>query len=207
MREPAWLPGLAALVVVGLFAFGLQMNGGPPTRATFTLRDLSPPPTREVAATIRLNPSDAAEHAEWVNVTGWQGGGSVVDPLHKVAPGIYRTTKPIPAYDNWKVTMRLHKGATVASVPIYMPADPAIPVQGIPARRHFTRTFVRDKKNLQREQKGDVPGFLTTLAYLIVLAIGLGLAGSLAWGLARLDRTAATREPQLRREKAEQLVP
>ena len=30
----------------------------------------------------------------------------------------------------------------------------------------MTRDFVLDKKNLQREQKNDVPGFLTTLAYL-----------------------------------------
>jgi len=186
--EPRWAPALAAVVVVGLFAFALPMNGGPPTRAHFTLSELSPPPARKVAATVRLDPRDAADHAEWFNLTGWQGGGSVVDPLHRIAPGVYRTTKPIPVHGNWKVTLRLHKGRTVAGLPIYMPPDPAIPVKGIPARHSFTRAFVRDKQNLQREQKKGVPGFLTTGAYLAVLAIAVGLLAALAWGLARFAR-------------------
>ena len=93
-------------------------------------------------------------------------------------------------YDNWKVTLRLQKGRTVASLPIFLPKDEAIPVPEVPARPHFSRSFVRDKKNLQREQKKGVPGFLTTAAYLIVLAIALGLLSSLAWGLARFARSS-----------------
>jgi hypothetical protein len=189
--EPLSAPALAAVVVVGLFAFALPINGGPPTRAHFTLRELSPPPARQVAAALRLDPPDAADDAEWLNVTGWQGGGSVVDPLHRIGPGVYRTTKPIPVHGNWKVTLRLHKGRTVAGLPIYMPPDPAIPVKGVPARRSFTRVFVRDKENLQREQKKGVPGFLTTGAYLVVLAIALGLLAALAWGLARFARRSS----------------
>lgn len=38
-----------------------------------------------------------------------------------VGPGTYRSTRPLPVYDNWKSTLRLHKGATVAGLPIYMP--------------------------------------------------------------------------------------
>jgi hypothetical protein len=178
----------AALVVVGLFAFALPMNGGPGTRARITLRDLSPPPKRTVAATIRLDPRDAADEAEWLNVTAWQGGGSSVDRLHKVREGVYRTTKPVPVYDNWKVTLRLHKGRTVAGLPIFLPKDEAIPVSEVPAEQRFTRRFVRDKKNLQREQKKGVAGSLTTAAYLVVLAVALGLIGALGWGLARFGR-------------------
>jgi hypothetical protein len=186
--EPGWPAPAAALVVVGLFAFALPMNGGPQKTADFSLRDVSPPPQRKVAATIKLHPRDAADNAEWLNVTGWQGGGSVVDPLHKVSEGVYRTTKPIPVYDNWKVTLRLQQGRTVAGLPIFLPEDTAIPVKAIPARAHFTRRFVRDKKNLQREQKKDVPGFLTTAAYLLVLGIFLGLFAALGWGLVRFAR-------------------
>jgi hypothetical protein len=186
--EWRWAAPAAALVVIGLFAFALPMNGGPPTRAQITTRDLAPPPKRKVAATIRLHPRNAADDAEWLNVTGWQGGGSVVDSLHKIREGVYRTTKPIPVYGNWKVTLRLHKGRTVASLPIFLPKDQAIPVPEVPAKARFTRSFVRDKKNLQREQKKNVPGFLTTAAYLLVLAIGLGLFGALGWGLARFAR-------------------
>jgi hypothetical protein len=170
------------------------MEAGPRTRAELTLRDVSPPPKREVAGTVKLDPPDAAEDAEWLNITGWQGGGSVVDFLRKEREGEYRTTKPIPVYDNWKVTMRLHKDRTVASVPIFMPQDEAIPVPEIPAEPRITRNFVLDKENLLREQKDDAPPFLTTAAYVIVLLIGLGLFASLGWGLARFGRLTGVEE-------------
>jgi hypothetical protein len=183
--ESRWPVPVAAVAVIGLFVFALQMGAGPPTKATFALHEVSPPPKRMVAGTVKLDPPDAAKNAEWINVTGWQGGGSVVDPLKPIGNGVYKIDKPIPVYDNWKVTLRLQKGRTVASAPIYLPKDEAIPVPEIPAKANFTRPFVRDTKNLQREQKKDVPGFLSSAAYILVLLIGLGLFGSLGWGLAR----------------------
>jgi hypothetical protein len=192
--EPRWAAPAAAAIVIGLLAFALPMSGGPGVLAEVSLRDLSPPPERTVAATVRLQPRDAADDAEWLNVTGWQGGASVVDALREVSQGVYRTTRPIPVYANWKVTLRLHKGRTVASLPIFLPKDEAIPVPEVAAKPSFTRSFVRDKQNLQREQKQDVPGFLTTAAYLLVLAIALGLLSALTWGLARFGRLAQARE-------------
>jgi hypothetical protein len=183
--EPRWPVPVAVVAVIGLFVFALQMGAGQPTKATFSLHEVSPAPKREVAGTVKLQPADAAKNAEWINVTAWQGGGSVVDPLKPIGNGVYRIDKPIPVYDNWKVTLRLQKGRTVASVPIFLPRDSAVPVPEIPAKAHFTRAFVRDKQNLQREQKKDVPGFLSTAAYLVVLAIFIGLFGALGWGLAR----------------------
>jgi hypothetical protein len=186
--EPRWAAPAAALVFIGLFAFALQMDAGDRTTARVTLREVAPPPERTVAATIRLDPPDAADEAEWLNATAWQGGGSVVDALREVRPGVYRSTKPIPVYDNWKVTLRLHKDSAVAGLPIFMPEDEAIPVKEIPARPSFTRRFILDKENLQREQKKGVSSALVTGAYLAVLAIALGLLGALAWGLARFAR-------------------
>jgi hypothetical protein len=192
--EWRWAAPAAALVAIGLCVYAAPMEAGPRTRAELTLRDVSPPPKREVAGTVKLDPPDAAEDAEWLNITGWQGGGSVVDFLRKEREGEYRTTKPIPVYDNWKVTMRLHKDRTVASVPIFMPQDEAIPVPEIPAEPRITRNFVLDKENLLREQKDDAPPFLTTAAYVIVLLIGLGLFASLGWGLARFGRLTGVEE-------------
>jgi hypothetical protein len=126
-------------------------------------------------------------------VSSWQGGGSVIDPLRRVGEGVYTTTKPIPVSGDWKTTLRLQRGASVLSVPVYMPNDPAIPAKGVPASAHFDRAFVYDKKNLQREQKKDVPSILTTLAYLAVLALALGLIALIVWGLMRVDR--AYRDP------------
>jgi hypothetical protein len=106
----------------------------------------------------------------------------------KVGPGTYRTTKPIPVYDNWKSTLRLYQGAMAAGLPIFMPADPAIPVKEIQARPRFTRTFLGDKKNPPREQKKGVSPGLTVGAYVIVLGIFTGLIAALAWGLQRFAR-------------------
>jgi hypothetical protein len=52
----------------------------------------------------------------------------------------------------------------------------------------MTRTFVLDHKNLQREQKPDVPGWLTLAAYLGVGAIYFGMIFIVGAGLARLER-------------------
>ncbi|TMK39452.1 MAG: hypothetical protein E6G56_10820 [Actinobacteria bacterium] len=205
--EARWAPAAAAVVVIGLFAYALPMQGGPPTSARITLHDITPPPHRTVSATIALQPPGRADHAEWLNVTAWQGGGSVVDPLHRVREGVYQTTKPIPVYGNWKATVRLHNGSTVAGLPIYFPEDRAIPVPGIPASGSFERGFVRDKKNLQREQKPGVPGVLTLGAYLLVLAVALGLLGSLAWGLGRFARLSTGRGERRRAAGARPGVP
>ena len=59
--------------------------------------------------------------------------------------------------------LRLHKGNAVLGLPVFLPEDPAIPAKEVPGRAASSRaTFVLDKKNLQREQKQGVPGFLTT---------------------------------------------
>jgi hypothetical protein len=189
--EARWPAALAPIAVIGLFVFALQMDAGPHTTATFSLHDVKPSPKREVAGTVKLQPAGAAKDAEWLNVTAWQGGGSVVDPLKPSGNGVYKIDKPIPVYDNWKATLRLQKGRTVASVPVFLPKDEAVPVPEVPARANVTRPFVLDKKNLQREQKKDVPGFLSGAAYVIVLLIGLGLFTALGWGLARFAKLSA----------------
>jgi hypothetical protein len=156
---------------------------------------------------VRLNPPDAADGAEWFNATAWQGGEgrSVVDELEETAPGEYRTTKPIPAHGNWKVTLRLHRGRAVDGMAVYFPEDKAIPAPGIQASPSFKREFQRDKKLLQREQKPGVSGALTTFGYLSVLLIAILLVGANAWGLARFGRTgrpAPAREAAPGREAA-----
>jgi len=187
---PHWPVPLAAVVAVAIVAFSLPMPTPARTiRATVATRDLTPAPHRTIAARIKLDPPGAARDAEWLNITGWQGGASVIDPLRKVAPGTYQTTKPIPVWGNWKTTLRLQRGRAVLGLPVFLPEDRAIPVKATPALGHFTRAFVFDKRNLQREQKRDVAGWLTTAAYLAVLALALALVAGIAWGLRRVERS------------------
>jgi hypothetical protein len=151
-----------------------------------------------VNADVRLSPSDAADNAEWLTATAWQGDGFVVDRLRKVAPGRYRTTEPIPVHGNWKALIRLHNGNSLTAVPVFLPRDQAIPAKEVPARAQFTRTFVADHQILQREQKA-AASWLTIAAYLVVVAIALSLLALLVWGLHRLasgGQAGASRPPR-----------
>ena len=113
-----------------------------------------------------------------------------VDRLERISQGVYRFRTPAPAYGDWKTVLRVQNGRTIMGIPIYMPADAAIPgAKEVPATANFTRTFVSDHDLLQRERKDDIPGWLWTAACLVVLALSLMFMASLAWGLARVART------------------
>jgi hypothetical protein len=204
-RRAALAGGLVLLAVIG-WALPLSTSG--PERAQVALKDIQSGSRRTVAATIKLDPPGSVKDPEFMNVTAWQGGRTrVLDPLEKVGPDVYRTTKPIPVYGSWKSTLRMQQGDALISMPIFLPEDRAIPAQEVPAKASFTRGFLADKKVLQREQKAGVPGFLTLSAYLTVLAIALSLIALIAWSLLRVDRGEARwREAGRTRRRQAELV-
>src|SRR5687767_5940399 len=201
-RRAALVAGLVLIAVIG---WALPMSDSGPERAQVALRDIDRGEQRTVAATIRLEPRDSVDDPEFMNVTAWQGGGSVVDPLEKVAPGVYRTTKPIPVHGGWKSTLRIQRGDALISMPLFMPKDEAIPAAEVPAKANFTRAFQPDIEVLQRERKEGVSPALTLIAYLTVLAIALSLIALIAWSLLRVDRGEAyrPRSGRTRRARAE----
>jgi hypothetical protein len=168
-------------------------------RANVALTDVNSGPERTVSATVKLDPPDAADGAEWLTITSWQGGGLVVDRLTKTADGTYRTNEPIPVHGTWKSMIRLHHGRSLMGAPVYLPEDQAIPVAGVPAERSFTRGFQTDHELLQREQKSAAPA-LWAIAYAAVIGIALGFLALLAWGVHRLaaaaDGTPPSTPPQ-----------
>jgi hypothetical protein len=173
---------LAIVAVMATFLVPSEPDG---YRATVTLTDERPAPNREVTAQVRIEPADAADDANWVQMTSWQGGGRIVDRLERTGPGTYESTKPVPVYGDWKTMLRLHEGNALLGIPVYLPEDPAIPAPEVKAEQHFTRTFVDETTILQRELKDDVPGWITVAASLIVLLISLSFILALAWGLGR----------------------
>jgi hypothetical protein len=188
-RIPRAALPVAAAAAVGVIAFWIPVNAGPGVRASFDFNVQNTPDGRLATGTVQLDPPNAADGAYWFNVTSWQGkdGPAHIDTLDQIGPGRYRITKPIHVDGTWKTTLRLHKGRELAGLPIFLPADPAIPVSEVPVASHGTRAFVLDHKNLQREQKPDVPGWLTLAAYLGVGLISLGLIFVVGWGLSRLE--------------------
>jgi hypothetical protein len=193
-RVPGWVLPAAVIAAIAVIAWPLPLDAGSPTSATVALTQASGPPHRTVNAIVRLAPRNAADHADWLTVTAWQGGGLVVDRLRRVGEGVYQTTQPIPVYGKWKAMLRMENGRAVDAVPIYLPADPAIPAKAVPATSRFTRPFVRDKKVLQREAVGGSEA-LAVPAYLALLAIVVAWLVTLGWGLRRLERTAGEPYP------------
>lgn len=198
-RSPRFALPLAWAGALAVIAIALPMQAHD-YKATVSLRDVNSGPERSVLATVKLDPPQAADNATWFNLTSWQGGnglfqssivGQWVVPLHKVGPGVYQSTTPVPVYGKWKTLLRLGTVSSLQAVPVYLPADPAIPAKGVPATPTFTRTFVPDKQILQREAVGGSIA-LQRAAYILLAIIGLIWVAGIAFGLRRLDRSAAS---------------
>ena len=191
-----------AVFVLGAVALSLPKPPDEGVRGTVTLRELPSEDGREVAAQVRITPASAAADPEWLTLTAWQGGGSVIDSLSEVRPGLYETNEPVPVSGNWKSLIRLHQGRSLIAIPVFLPEDTAIPAKEVPALSSFTREFRSDFEILQREQK-DAPGWLTSAAYGIVVLIAFGFLCLLAWGLHRLGTSGggAAGGPQIDRRR------
>ena len=218
-------PRIARIACVGAFALlvGVAVSAGikhvPDVRAHVELTDVSPAPQREALATVRLEPSDAAEGANWLYILAWAGGDDrVVDRLRQIGDGVYRSTEPIPLYGDWKAGLRLNRGRERGAVAMRLPVDPGLPNAQqtlpaslsreqferamkrsagaeLPAPASFSRPFGDDNLIVLRETKGDVPSWLWLLAMgLTALLWGLFVAG-LTLGLGRLGRHSSVAAP------------
>jgi hypothetical protein len=177
----------AAVAIFAIVAFGLFSTGTQGVRGSVELAGAG---SGHVNATVRVIPADGADDAEWLTATSWQGGGLVVDRLQHVAKGVYRSTEPLPVTGDWKTMIRLHRGNALTALPIYLPADPAIPVEGIPAAARLERPFGPEQKLLQRERK-TAAGWLWVAAYGVVFALAMAFLVALTWGVHRVSSAAA----------------
>ena len=183
----------AAVAIFAMLAFPLFTKADSDVSAAVALTNVETGAKRTVNATITLTPRDAADKANWLTITSWQGDGQLItDRLKRVSQGIYRSTQPVPVHGEWKTIVRLHVGRSISGLPIYAPQDRAIPAPGVAAPARFERDFFSDRQLLQRELKpqGD---WITNAAYGTVLVFALGLLSLLAWGVHRVGTTAGRR--------------
>jgi hypothetical protein len=190
-----WLAPAGFAAVVACIAISLPITTGATVKADVALQEVSPAPHRTVQATVHLTPARAADNADWFTATAWQGGAEVVDRLRETGPGTWQTTRPVPVYGSWKTTLRLNRGSDILGLPVYMPQDDAIPAKEIPATSSFTRSFILDKKLLQREQKAGVPAYLWTLAYLVIGALAVLALACITTGTSWAARRAQVPNP------------
>jgi hypothetical protein len=192
----------AVLVIGGAVANGLHIVVPQQNNATVTLTDQpSPAGQRMVSADVQLMPADmVSEHPDWVTILSWQGRmennrGLIIDRLQKVGPGHYRSTQPVPVWGSWKTLMRVQDGYTMTAVPIYEPADDAIPAPEVPAMASFNRPFVQEVTILQRERDQNAPAWLFTAGSILVLVFTLMVIAGLTWGAGRLNNAEDAPEP------------
>jgi hypothetical protein len=72
--------------------------------------------------------------------------------MQPVAPGVYRSSGPMPVTGAWKTVVRLHRGRELIALPVYLPEDAEIRAPLIPAA-DTGRAFVGDTRLMLRETK------------------------------------------------------
>jgi hypothetical protein len=205
-RLPGRRVGIAAVVltvsVIGAtVANGLHILVPSQNTATVTLTDQpSQPGRRMVSADVQLTPPFVSDHPEWLTILSWQGRmennrGLMIDRLEKVGPGHYRSTQPVPVWGEWKTLLRVQDGRTMTAVPIWEPADDAIPAPEVPALAQSVRPFVLEVTILQRERDQGAPTWLFTSGGIVVLILTLMVISALTWGAGRLNNAQESPEP------------
>jgi hypothetical protein len=120
--------------------------------------------------TVALTPPGAADDAYWFQASAWQGGGLEVADLQRTGtPGTWRTEHPVPVDGHWKTLLRLHRGAEMMAVPIFLPADPDIDEPEVPAVDR-TVAFSSERAFLLRETHGG-NGWLSPVIHLTLVAV------------------------------------
>ncbi len=189
-----WMPGLLGAVgFAAVMAFCLPTHTPAGASATVTL---DRPAASRSMATVSFHPSSVVSGPDYVQQLSWQGHTrSVVAILHRVSPGVYRTVRPLPLTGSWKSLIRVQQGRMRADVPVYLPADPAIPAALVPAAPRVTRLLVSDHTLMQRERKRGIPGWLWNGATAVVLVIIAVLLAIIGWGLNRVAGRVAGEPP------------
>lgn len=134
-----------------------------------------------VEATV--SPPDAADDARWFQVTAWQGGGLVLADMEEVEPGVWRSAEPAPIEAPWKTLLRLHRGAEMMAIPLFLPADAEIEGERGEAVAAVDRVapFERESLYLLREQTGGGSALFGWGIPALVLGLGAAAVGSFVW--------------------------
>ena len=146
-RIPAAAVVGAAIAVVALVLLPMRRPTGD-VDAAIRLE-----PAGEGTATVvaTISPADAADDAYWFQVSAWQGGGLELADMERTGtPGEWRSEEPVPVDGFWKTLLRLHRGAEMMAVPIYLPADSETGLEEIPAVDR-TQPFESERTYLLRE--------------------------------------------------------
>jgi hypothetical protein len=164
-RIPVPVVALAGVAVVGVLLYPLPRKVGD-VHADVKVEQINN--GTEAYVNVKLTPVDAAENARAFGVGSWQGGGIVQQGFEPVAgtAGEYRSTGPVPITAPWKTMISLQRNDEMMAVPVFMPADPGIKFELIPAIDRSMDFAINTKYLLPETRPGD-PG-VKTLAYAAI---------------------------------------
>jgi hypothetical protein len=164
---PGLVVALAALACLTVLVLPMRR----PTGNVEAAIHLEPAGDGAVYVKAALSPLDAAADAYWFQASAWQGGGLELAEMEPTGiPGEYRSAAPVPVDGHWKTLLRLHRGAEMMALPVYLPADPSIDEPEIPAVDR-TAQFQSEREFLLREtHTGN--GWLSPVIHLTLLAVG-----------------------------------
>ncbi|HUP86351.1 MAG TPA: hypothetical protein VM143_11850 [Acidimicrobiales bacterium] len=151
--------------------------------------------TEQAFVEVRLDPPSGAAEARWFQASAWQGGGLVLADMKEISSGVYRSEEPVPVGGNWKTLLRLHRGGELMTVPVFLPADPAIHEPEISAVDR-TQKFEPETRYLLRETR---PGqmLVASLVYVLLVVVAMAWIASFAIAAVRIGRgTSQTRPAQ-----------
>lgn len=173
--EHVGLPGrilvVAGVVLVLGLAFPLPRRGSTVTGAIDVERSGD-----RVAVRVRLDPPHAADDARWFQLISWQGGGlETARMLPASERGVFESEGAVSIGGEWKTVLRLHRGAEMVAVPIWLPADPDIGRPEVPIRDRVA-PFRPEHRYLLREQHDGPIWFAVVLYVLLSIIAGVWIA-------------------------------
>lgn len=185
---PAMVVALAALACLAVIVVPLRRPTGDVEAAVH----LQPTEGGMAFVEATLSPAGAADDAYWFQASAWQGGGLALAAMEPTGePGRYRSSEPVPVDGHWKTLLRLHRGAEMMAVPVYLPADPSIDKPEIPAADR-TQAFRSEREFLLRETHSG-NGWLSPAIHLALLAMCALWAAAFAAAVRRLSAGAVPR--------------
>jgi hypothetical protein len=190
-KVPIAVVAAAGIAVIGVLAYPLPRKVGN-VHADIKVEQINN--GTEANVSVKLTPADAADNARAFGVGSWQGGGIVQQGFVPVegSPGEFRATGPVPITAPWKTMISLQRNDEMMAVPVYMPADPGIKFELIPAIDRSMDFAINTKYLLPEQRPGD-PG-VKSMAWAAIF-------GAIAVWTAMTVRTAS-RIPGLAKQHA-----
>jgi hypothetical protein len=163
---PGGAIALAALACLAVIVLPMRRPTGDVT-ADVRIEDAG---RGEAVIVATLTPADAAADAYWFQASAWQGGGLELADMEPTGrPGEFRSDGAVPVDGLWKTLLRLHRGAEMMAVPVYLPADPDIDEPEIPAEDRVA-PFEPERDYLLRETH-DGNAWLSPAVHLLLVAV------------------------------------